>query len=201
MNGIGQYFGAAPPESPGADIGRQAPVDPVSAAGAASLMAREAAQALAYRCVQGVLAYPAVLFTTVFVVPGETRRLMFVVPCGLLLLLVVGVRLTAMLPFDSRYPPNPDRWRRHFHAASFLSMTRSWLCTAAPAKRSFPETSTRSDRRRTLRNWMPRLTKAPAVAAGRGKFGTFARMAASSRSRSRLRWSAIGRAAPSPRLA
>ncbi len=84
-------------------------------------MAREAAETLAYRSTMGVLAYPAILFTTIFMVPEESRRLWFVLPWGLLALLVVGVRLAAMWPFERRYPPDPAGWKRHFRAGVYAS--------------------------------------------------------------------------------
>ena len=90
------------------------------AAESACLMAREAAETLAHRCARGVMAYPAVLFTTILVAPGAAQRLSSVAPCGLLLL-IVAWRLAAMLPFDRRYTPNPGRWRRNLRAGVYCS--------------------------------------------------------------------------------
>ncbi len=84
-------------------------------------LAMEIADALARRCVRGILAYPVVLLTVVLAVPGSSARLRQVVPCGLLLLLMVGVRLAVALSFDRLYPLNPTRWRQNFHAGVYGS--------------------------------------------------------------------------------
>ena len=126
MNGPGPYSRPAGP-NPGSgecDLGsggrKPARESAAPAAGAATL-AREAAETLACRSTMGVLAYPAILFTTIFTVPGEGRRLWFVLPWGLLAVLVVGVRLAAMWPFERRYGPDPARWMRHFRAGVYAS--------------------------------------------------------------------------------
>ena len=92
-----------------------------SSADEASIAARESAEALARRCASGVLAYPAVLLTTLAAEPGAYQHPRITVPCGLALLLIVAGRLAQAMAFQKRYSQNPDRWRRDFRAGVYSS--------------------------------------------------------------------------------
>ena len=101
----------------------------VRTAAAAASIARETAGALAARCTLGVLAYPATVLTSALVTPGIGRRLWFVLPWGLLVLLSVVARLAWMLPFDRRYSADPRRWLRNFRAG-LIGTLLLWLVYA-----------------------------------------------------------------------
>ena len=118
MNGAGPNFEEARRGRPGE---RQAPGRPVLVGEAGSPIAWETAETLARLCTLGAFSYPVILLTAVLVTTGAGRPPSFVVPCGLLQLLVAGARLAAILPFEARYRLDPRRWRRNFRLGSYCS--------------------------------------------------------------------------------
>ncbi len=68
-----------------------------------------------------VVSYALVLLITVYVTLSHGHSLGATASFGLVLLLIVCIRLASARAFDRLYTPDPDRWRRHFHAGTYAS--------------------------------------------------------------------------------